>query len=210
MGAFAEGHVFEFDGGRPALELVNTMGGLRGVRPNERLTAYPDLAFWALQLGLIDQRRMDALLAAAQGHPRKAALALEEAVVAREALHDVVVATIESREPPAPALEVVNAWIAEASSHRVLRPRSGGGFEGVFEDDGSLLAFLRPVAMDAADLLERGLAEGRVRRCEQASAGRCGWFFLDETRNHSRRWCNMKDCGNRAKQRRHWLRQKEG
>lgn len=209
MGAYADRHVFEFDAGRPALELVNTMGGLRSVRPNERLTAYEDLAFWALQLGLIDQRRLDALLEQARQHPRRAAQALADAIAAREALHDVVVAAIESREPPAEALHRVNAWIAEAGQHRVLRPRIGGGFEGVFDDDGSLLAFLRPVAMDAADLLEHGLQEGRVRRCEQSSAGTCGWLFVDETRNHSRRWCNMKDCGNRAKQRRHWMRKKE-
>ncbi|MGW5559426.1 CGNR zinc finger domain-containing protein [Micromonospora sp. NPDC003944] len=27
----------------------------------------------------------------------------------------------------------------------------------------------------------------------------CGWLFLDSTRNHSRRWCDPLDCGNRAR-----------
>ncbi|HEV2391667.1 MAG TPA: CGNR zinc finger domain-containing protein [Verrucomicrobiae bacterium] len=31
----------------------------------------------------------------------------------------------------------------------------------------------------------------------------CGWLFVDSSKNHSRRWCDMRDCGNRAKARRH-------
>jgi predicted RNA-binding Zn ribbon-like protein len=27
----------------------------------------------------------------------------------------------------------------------------------------------------------------------------CGWVFIDRSRNLSRRWCDMGDCGNRAK-----------
>ena len=29
--------------------------------------------------------------------------------------------------------------------------------------------------------------------------GGCGWLFLDRSRNGSRRWCAMEDCGTRAK-----------
>ena len=31
----------------------------------------------------------------------------------------------------------------------------------------------------------------------------CGWMFLDASRNHSRRWCDSRDCGNRARVRKH-------
>ena len=37
----------------------------------------------------------------------------------------------------------------------------------------------------------------------------CGWFFLDTSRNKSRHWCSMTDCGNRAKARRHRARRQE-
>lgn len=37
---------------------------------------------------------------------------------------------------------------------------------------------------------------GRIGRCEGPG---CGWFFLDTTRNHSRRWCAAGDCGNRVR-----------
>jgi predicted RNA-binding Zn ribbon-like protein len=31
----------------------------------------------------------------------------------------------------------------------------------------------------------------------------CGCLFLIHSRNHSRRWCTLEVCGNRAKARRH-------
>lgn len=209
MGAFADRHTFELDGGRLSLEFVNTMSGQRPVSPEERITEYADLPFWARQVGLIDERRMRELIAEAQAHPRKAEQAREEAIAVREALHDVILAVIRQREPPAAQLATVNGWVAAAMQHRRLRPAKGGGFEGAFEDDGDLLAFLRPVAADAARLLETEMRTGLVRLCDESEAGRCGWFFIDETRNHSRRFCSMGDCGNRAKQRRHWQRRKQ-
>jgi len=41
----------------------------------------------------------------------------------------------------------------------------------------------------------------RVRRCPPSEGG-CGWLFLDQSRNGSRRWCRMADCGTAAKSRR--------
>ena len=38
-----------------------------------------------------------------------------------------------------------------------------------------------------------------VRTC---AADTCRWLFLDTSKNHTRRWCNMKVCGNRMKARR--------
>src|ERR1700694_2840661 len=150
MGAFADRHVFELDGGRLSLELVNTMSGLRGERPEERITAYADLPWWAQQVGLIDRRRMQELIAEAEAHPRRAEQARGEAIEAREALHDVIVAALEKREPPAAQLAIVNRWVAAAMQRRKLRPAKGGGFEAAFDDDGDLLAFLRAVAAAAA------------------------------------------------------------
>ena len=39
----------------------------------------------------------------------------------------------------------------------------------------------------------------RVRTCDVDT---CRWLFLDTSKNHTRRWCNMKVCGNRMKARR--------
>lgn len=195
-GARAEKKRFDFDGGTVALDFVNTVGNMRGPDEEEWLLDFGDLVYWAEQAHLLDKRA-----AAKLGDVPRAEQAFAEAIRLREALHDVVLASIEGRRAPAESLEALNRWICDALAQRRLHPK-GRAFEARFDDDGAPLAFLRPVALDAADLLERELAEERVRRCGEAEVGRCGWVFLDETKNASRRFCSMTSCGNRAKQRR--------
>jgi predicted RNA-binding Zn ribbon-like protein len=62
---------------------------------------------------------------------------------------------------------------------------------------------LWPIARHAAQLLTSDQA-ARVRECEDDRG--CGYLFIDQTKNHSRRWCSMESCGNRAKAKRHYSR----
>ena len=49
-------------------------------------------------------------------------------------------------------------------------------------------------AADAAVDVLRMADLARLRRCPPAAGG-CGWVFLDHSRNGSRRWCSMDECG---------------
>ena len=62
----------------------------------------------------------------------------------------------------------------------------------------------RPAVLAAYDLLDI-LAEhpDRIRQCEH---DKCVLWFLDTSRNGTRRWCTMARCGNRAKAERHYRR----
>jgi predicted RNA-binding Zn ribbon-like protein len=42
-----------------------------------------------------------------------------------------------------------------------------------------------------------------VRRCAD-----CPWLFVDRSRNHSRRWCDMADCGTEQKKQRYVARRR--
>jgi predicted RNA-binding Zn ribbon-like protein len=184
-----ERHPFDFAGGTLALDFVNTVSGMRDFNPIERLPGWAELVEWAEQAGLLKS-----------GHqPRGSPEALAQAIAVREALHDVVVCSLEQREPDPEPLAELNRWVADALAHRHLKPTGSGRFAIEYDREGPLW-FLRPVAADAAELLQGELE--RVRMCEESVEGRCAWLFLDTTRNHSRRFCSMKDCGNRAKQRR--------
>jgi predicted RNA-binding Zn ribbon-like protein len=55
---------------------------------------------------------------------------------------------------------------------------------------------LRPITHAAVELLTGGTLE-HLKIC-----GNCRWLFLDQSRNHSRRWCSMNECGTQMKQRR--------
>jgi predicted RNA-binding Zn ribbon-like protein len=56
------------------------------------------------------------------------------------------------------------------------------------------------LAHAAVDLV-RTIDLAQLRVCPVAEGG-CGWLFLDRSRNGSRRWCAMEDCGTQAKSRR--------
>ncbi|HVI75944.1 MAG TPA: CGNR zinc finger domain-containing protein, partial [Anaeromyxobacteraceae bacterium] len=92
-------------------------------------------------------------------------------------------------------------------SHRRLS--SGAGCCALGWDEAVALdAPWWPVLAAAADLLASRDDLARVRVCGMSEAGECGWLFLDRTKARSRRWCSMKDCGNRAKARRHYAKVK--
>jgi len=208
-GAREERHRFDLDGGTVSLDFVNTVSGMRGsTNPRDRLQVFADIVYWAEQVGLIDARKAARLYGTAEQKPGLAAEAHREAIRRREALHDVVLAAVDGRPTPGAALETVNDWIADALVRRRFRTIATGKFEAALEDDGDLLALLRPVALDAVELLEHEVSRGLVGVCEERLVGRCAWLFLDTTKNHSRRFCTMKECGNRAKQRRHYQRKR--
>jgi predicted RNA-binding Zn ribbon-like protein len=58
---------------------------------------------------------------------------------------------------------------------------------------------LRPIVESAVSLMTSPRM-ARLRRCGNAT---CYWLFIDETKNASRRWCEMASCGNVMKVRRH-------
>lgn len=77
---------------------------------------------------------------------------------------------------------------------------SADGVEWRWEGNAEALdQMLVPIARSAAELLTSPEVD-RVREC---SSDTCGWLFLDVSKNRSRRWCDMKTCGNLQKVRRH-------
>ena len=139
----------------------------------EHLAAPSDLVAWGRGVGL----RGDA-----------GASTLKRARELRRTVYEVFRPLAEGREPDADALATLAAFHAVAVADARLVPGEG------FVWDGDLLA---PIAVAAVDLLRSGPLD-RLKVC----AG-CPWLFLDTSRNRSRRWCSMSDCGARLKMRRY-------
>ena len=195
--------VFDFSGGELCLDFANTHGGSR-VRPKERLTSYQDLLAWGSQAGILNDEDVRYLGRIAAEHPRKAEAALGDAVALREALFRIIAAVI-ARTPPAEGdLATLNAALPRALHHLRVAPRAAGCEWEWAGEEGALDRMLWPIARSAADLLVSSEVQ-RVRRC---AGENCDWLFLDTTRNRSRRWCDMRTCGNRAKARRSYARKK--
>lgn len=190
---------FELSGGHPALDFVNTLDERRTDVPQERLRHFDDLVGFALQAGLMASRPAAALRRTAARQPAVAARCVRGARTLREHLFSLFCAAIGRAPLPAPALDALNAALVRAAVHRQLEPAPGGARWIVANGGTPHDALLSPLALAAAELLTSP-AGTRVRRC----GGRgCAWLFLDESRNGSRRWCDMTVCGNRAKAARH-------
>jgi predicted RNA-binding Zn ribbon-like protein len=59
------------------------------------------------------------------------------------------------------------------------------------------------LAQAALDLLLGNLIGEHTPRLHTCASETCRWLFLDSSKNRTRRWCDMKTCGNRAKARRY-------
>ena len=198
---------FDLSGGHPALDFVNTVGGMRPHRPREYLPGYGDFLAFAVQTGAMPSEQVARIAEEARRRPAEAQAALDEARAIREALHSVFLARIEQQPPAAADLALLNGALGRALSHRRLS--SGAGCCALGWDEAVALdAPWWPVLAAEADLLASRDDLARVRVCGMSEAGECGWLFLDRTKARTRRWCSMKDCGNRAKARRHYAKVK--
>jgi predicted RNA-binding Zn ribbon-like protein len=194
----APDHDIELIAGALALDFANTVGGTH-VRPShDHLRSYADVVRFAELAGVLDRRSVDRLLARAKREPVRAAAVLELGVALREAIWGVFSALASGEVPRDVDLALIgDAAASGAARSRLVYDRAGVGWSMAPESD-DLERPLWAVARSAADLLTSP-DHARVKECASAT---CEWVFLDKSRNRSRRWCDMSDCGNRAKARR--------
>jgi len=193
---------FQFVAGNLSLDFCNSVGGNRETIPRENLHSYMDLIGWCEQAGLLDQDSAAVLNAKAREGPEEAAAVLHRARELREAIYRIFFAVIEETKPSAGDIALLNSGLARSMGRLRVKPDpKQGGYRWEWSSELMELDYpLGPLAHSAATLLasETGLAH--VRQCR---ADNCGWLFIDSSKNHSRCWCDMRDCGNRAKVRRH-------
>jgi predicted RNA-binding Zn ribbon-like protein len=190
----------ELAGGHLALDFANTLGQHDPEPLSEWLHGYDDLVWWALRAGIVTDAEAGELFAQARAHPDRAAKVFERAIGFREAVFRVFSSLGDGGSAPAADLERINQELAAAGTH--LCVVDGGETFGWGWRDLALDRVLWPVARAAAELL----VSDDLRRIGECAGDDCQWLYVDTSRNHSRRWCVMSDCGNRAKARRHYHR----
>jgi predicted RNA-binding Zn ribbon-like protein len=200
-----------FIGGRVCLDFVNTVGarvrGQRGKRSRDygdsvlrdKLQDYQDLLAWTQLAGLATPREARHLSSAAERHPKQAVRTLARAVRLREALYRIFKSTLEGWRPDENDVDLLRQELSIAKARERLARSGAAGFVWTWDhSEDALDAVLWRVSQSAADLL----TSGDLAKLRQCGGEECGWMFLDTSRNRTRRWCDMKDCGNRAKVRR--------
>jgi predicted RNA-binding Zn ribbon-like protein len=177
---------YKLVGGRPSLDLVNTISWPDTARAHDWLDSPGNIRRWLQVTGLPEPSgEVDA--AAAAG--------------IRTLLADVLRPLAHGESPPVVAVGKLNDAIGRAGARRVIDPATLGWR---WIDPVTVQDALAPVLLDAAELVTAGPRE-RLRYCPS-----CDWLFEDQTRNGQRRWCDMADCGSRDKAKRYYRRTKSG
>lgn len=190
-------HAHNLVGGRVCLDFCNTFSGEDRVAGNDHWSSYDDLIAWGLVVELFGSTEANQLRHEAAADPNSAQRALAVARRLRDGMYRAFRAEARGEGAAATDLEIINEVLIQGTSQRRLRPAMQGACWAWADAPGSLDALLWPVAWSAGELLTSSQLE-RVKQCNG-----CSWIFLDSSRNRSRRWCDMRDCGNIAKVRRH-------
>ena len=192
---------WDYGAGHRALDFANTMDWHLSDHPKDRLHSYEDFTDWALQGRVINFAQKRTLEAEAKAHPARAQKALANARQLRDALQRLFDAEALRVKADAADLELLKDAAAKAINSASFVNASGKLDFSWNEVSTDLEYPLSTLAWISMDLLS---SEKHTMIGQCADDRGCGFLFLDTSKNHSRRWCSMESCGNRAKAKRHY------
>ena len=182
------------------LDFTNTIFWRLQEQPIEGFSNYTILVKWSRYIGILAESDANDLLPNAQKHPNVASAVLHRVIKLREALYRIIVATINGGSPDQVDLDILNSELSEVYRRTELVHLTGGFELGWKVGKNDLDHMLWPILLSASETLTSSNMQ-RIGMCEGDG---CGWLFYDQSRNRSRKWCDMGDCGNRAKARRYY------
>jgi predicted RNA-binding Zn ribbon-like protein len=181
--------------GNLALDFANTVDDPGGPNHFDHIQNISRLLSWARNVKVLSEQGYDDLAALAQSRPSVAAASLRRAAVLRHSVQLVFGAIADGQVIPEPSWRDLRRSIAASVSQAALR--ADHNQVRLVWDIASLDAVTWPIGYAAHELLTGGQL-GRIKRC----AG-CHWLYVDHSKNSSRRWCTMDDCGKAVKMRRY-------
>jgi predicted RNA-binding Zn ribbon-like protein len=195
---------FDFVGNNLCLDFVNTVHDRKSSTQRDDFTSYDDLVAWSRLAGITTVGEAEQLLARARQHPEEAARVFKRAIEQREVIYRIFAAIAQERDPEPSDLARLSELFADAMSRACITLRDNAFTWDWTQKETTLESLLWPVIRAAAELL----TSQDLHLARQCAADDCSWLFLDTSKNHSRRWCDMKSCGNRTKVSKHYERRK--
>jgi predicted RNA-binding Zn ribbon-like protein len=191
---------FKLRAGHPALELVNTLDFRFSGQTVDLIPTYKDLLRLTTQLQMLTAEQARKLGRTAGAEEARSLIASTAEL--RETLAKVLYGRIDGTRLPAGQIQVLEKLFHAATLHRRLvtgKSHLEWSWSGA-ERQAEIPLWM--LAQAASDLLVSSDVE-LIKDCGDPT---CRWLFLDVSKNHTRRWCDMKTCGNRMKARRHHAR----
>ena len=184
-------------GGHLALDFANTVDDPLGPARHDHVSTCDDLVRWAIRVGTLSDTDGSRLLqASGRGDPGSAAT-LARAHELRVTLNELFGAVADGDGDISKHWTRLRPFVADAMRKATLRDTGSDAYQWSWSPVDELATVLHPIAAAAAELLVSDDLL-RVKRC-----ARCPWLFLDRSKNRSRRWCDMNDCGKAQKMERY-------
>ena len=190
---------FRCPGGALCLDFCNSGQGLRSAQPVEWIVGYAELVDWLEAADAIPRAQAARLLRSGATAPTAATAAWKRAMILRETLFRVFSAAATRTVASRADLEFVETEFRACVASSQLDWSDERYVWRVNQEASTPRVVVHPVVRSAVDLL----TSETLFRLRQCAGETCSWLFLDETKNRSRRWCEMASCGNVAKVRRH-------
>jgi predicted RNA-binding Zn ribbon-like protein len=180
--------------GKLALDFANTESGRGGAEHHDHLQTAGDLVAWAAHAKILGAK--DAALARRiiTDQRKLARHLITRGRFLRETIFQINSNVVAGKPPAKKLLRSLTATHAEMLATATLTPQ-GDNYGWIWHRADLAAAILGPITLSALDLL----LDADFSRIKQCHGNHCGWLFYDNTKNRSRRWCEMSLCGIRAK-----------
>jgi predicted RNA-binding Zn ribbon-like protein len=185
---------FYWIGNHPCLDFINTQLMGKDNQLVDLLEEFSDLITWLLEAQVLDNAQAKEVIKRWEGSS-EAQSVLEQARTFRAILREAIERIRKQKPLPQSALDEINRWAANhTGSTELVRTRNGFSerFRLELKEPTQLIASIAKTASDLLCHADLSL----IKQCENTS---CVLYFYDQTKNHARRWCSMKICGNRMK-----------
>jgi predicted RNA-binding Zn ribbon-like protein len=191
-------HQFKLAGGHPALDFINTVHDWTATEPRDYLSEFADAIRFGETTGLLTRTDVSRLRC------RTPRLELKRLRELRGRLRRIFQIRLSGGPPSSADLERLAADLLESAraTRLMATPDRRSAQSPLRREVNAELAgdaLLRLRILEAGVALLVSEAMPRVKSCPT-----CGWFFLDLSKNRSRRWCSMDTCGAVAKSRRYY------
>lgn len=190
---------YKLVGGQLSLDLINTISWPGTSREHDWLDPPSNFATWARAVGIADRQAQTWMEEQLPQSAQEGQARLGVVKSARRVLRETIRPLAIGESPPSRAILELNRLLSRACTRRYLDPET---LLWQWVTPTTLEQTIAPVIWNAAEVVT-SIDPQRIGRCPT-----CDWLFHDASRNRSRRWCDMDDCGSRDKALRYYHRHK--
>lgn len=182
-----------FLGGDLSLDFVNTVHDRHEEPLRDLLQNYLELVTWVYSANAINDSQKEKLLQKGLENQTEANQVYKDSLQLREAFYDFILNLINQDETSSANIQLINRRVSRVFSNLELTQLEGRFVLDWKAESFGLESVLWPITRAFADLVTSEDIS-RIKKCPN-----CGYLFVDNSKNKSRRWCSMEICGNRVK-----------